>query len=357
MAGLFHRNRVIHLHARATRQQRSNQVAARCFAHVVGVRLERQTPDGERAAGQVGTHAVFDLADQHFLLLVVDGLNGFQHVQRLTVLLRRAHQRLHVLRETRPAVAGAGVEEAVADTRVGTDAQANEFNVRAHLVGQIGHLVHERDARGQHRIGGVLGEFGGAHVHVERALMVAIERRVKRTHDGLGTQAIVIAIRAKHDAVRAHEVVHRGAFFQEFGVRHDREADVRLAARSKHFTHCSAHLVARSHRHRRFVDNHLEARHVLGDVAGGRQHVLQVGRAVFIGRRAHSDELHVAVRHAGSHVGRKLDAAGRAVTLDQLLQSRFVDGHAAGVEQVDLLLVDVETEHIVAQLRQTCAGD
>jgi hypothetical protein len=34
-----------------------------------------------------------------------------------------------------------------------------------------------------------------------------------------------------------------------------------------------------------------------------------------------------------------------------------VDRDAAVVEQIDLLLVDVEAEHVVAQLRQAGAGD
>ncbi|MNE85204.1 hypothetical protein D3C80_1821810 [compost metagenome] len=61
--------------------------------------------------------------------------------------------------------------------------------------------------------------------------------------------------------------------------------------------------------------------------------------------------------HAGGDVGGKNQAAGGAVALDQFLQARLVDRHAACIEQRDLLFVQVEAEHIVAQLRQASAGD
>jgi hypothetical protein len=44
-------------------------------------------------------------------------------------------------------------------------------------------LVHEADARGQHRVGGVLGELGAAHVHhdsVVVALKGAYSARISR---------------------------------------------------------------------------------------------------------------------------------------------------------------------------------
>ena len=38
--------------------------------------------------------------------------------------------------------------------------------------------------------------------------------------------------------------------------------------------------------------------HVLADGTRDRQHVLEIGRAVFVGRRADGDELQLAVGHA-----------------------------------------------------------
>ena len=54
-----------------------------------------------------------------------------------------ALQRLHVFRETGTTVTATGVQEAVADARVGADAVAHRFDIDANLVGQVGHFVHE----------------------------------------------------------------------------------------------------------------------------------------------------------------------------------------------------------------------
>jgi UDPglucose 6-dehydrogenase len=79
-------------------------------------------------------------------------------------------QRLHVLREARAAVAAAGVQELVADARIGADAATHLLDVGAELLGQQRHFVHEADARGEHRIGGVLGQLGADIEQVRRGI-------------------------------------------------------------------------------------------------------------------------------------------------------------------------------------------
>ena len=67
--------------------------------------------------------------------------------------------------------------------------------------------------------------------------------------------------------------------------------------RVRQFARRSApHLVGRADRHRALVDDDLVVGHVPADAARRGQHVLQVGRAVLVGRRADGDELHRAVR-------------------------------------------------------------
>ena len=95
------------------------------------------------------------------------------------------------------------------------------------VVGEVGELVHERDARGEHRVGGVLGELGRAHVHHQQALVVALERRVDGAHRG--DRALVVG--ADHDAVGPHEVLDRRAFLQELRIRDDGERQCRRRAR------------------------------------------------------------------------------------------------------------------------------
>ena len=135
------------------------------------------------------------------------------------VLARRVLQRLHVLRKAAAAVADARIQEVVADPRVGADALAHRLDVGAEPIGEVGELVHERDARRQHRVRRVLGELGRAHVHHQHALVVALERRVDGAHRG--DRALVVG--ADDDAVGPHEIVDRRALLQELRVRHDRE--------------------------------------------------------------------------------------------------------------------------------------
>jgi len=90
---------------------------------------------------------------------------------------------------------------------------------------------------------------------------------------------------------------------------------------------------------------------VLADAARGGQHVLEIGR------RADADELQRPVMHRGGDVGGELQPAIGGIALDHLFQTRLMDRDAAAVEDLDLALVDIETEHVVAHFRQASAGD
>ncbi len=119
----------------------------------------------------------------------------------------------------------------------------------------------------------------------------------------------------------------------------------------------AAHALRGADRHGRLVDDHLEARHVAADVACGFEHILQVGRAVLVRRRADGDELDLAVRDARLDIGREAQAPCRAVARDDVQQPRFVNRHPAVVQDVDLALIDVETEDVVTDLREAGARD
>ena len=56
-------------------------------------------------------------------------------------------------------------------------------------------------------------------------------------------------------------------------------------------------------------------------------------------------------------VGREVQAARGDVALDHRLEPGLVDRNAAGVQHVDLARVDVEAQHVVADLGEAGAGD
>ena len=56
-------------------------------------------------------------------------------------------------------------------------------------------------------------------------------------------------------------------------------------------------------------------------------------------------------------VGRELEAPGREVALQQVVQPRLVDRRLAALEHLDLALVDVDAQHVVADLGEARARD
>jgi len=95
---------------------------------------------------------------------------------------------------------------------------------------------------------------------------------------------------------------------------------------------------------------------VPADGARRGDHVLQVGRAVLAWRRAHRDQLQLAVRHARRDVGGKTQPPRFAVALDDRFQAGLEDGNLAFVQPRDLAFIDIETENAIAGIRQARAG-
>ena len=56
-------------------------------------------------------------------------------------------------------------------------------------------------------------------------------------------------------------------------------------------------------------------------------------------------------------VGREVEAPGREVALQQLVEAGLVDRRLAALEHLDLALVDVDAQDVVADLGEARAGD
>ena len=67
-----------------------------------------------------------------------------------------------VLREARAAIAGACVEELLADAVVEADALRDILHIRADLLAQVRHLIDEGDLDRKEGVGGVLDQLGRA---------------------------------------------------------------------------------------------------------------------------------------------------------------------------------------------------
>ena len=219
-------------------------------------------------------------------------------------------------------------------------------------LGDIGYFVHETDLGGQHGVGGVFGQFGRAGIHGHDAIVVAVERGVHATQcfDGIR------AVGAQDDAIRAHAVFNGSAFLEEFGVGDDVERNVCIACGQFLGDGCTD-FVGGAHGYGGFVDDHGSAFDRLADAAGHGQHVFQVGAAVFVGWCAHGDEDHLAVGDGVGGIGGETQAAFGVVGFHHGFQTGFVDRHDALVEAVDLGGINIHAADVVADFRQTGAGD
>ena len=130
------------------------------------------------------------------------------------------------------------------------------------------------------------------------------------------------------------------------------------AARRKLLGDRLADAVGGAHRHRGLVDDDLVLGHPPADVARRGEHVLHVRRAVLVRRRAHGDELQRAVRDRGVLIGGEAQAAARRRCAATIASS---PGSWMGTPPRDrisiLQRVDVEAQHVVADLGEAGSGD
>ena len=265
-----------------------------------------------------------EFLEQYTLLLLIDLLDGLQNSHPIAALLGGADQRAHILREARASVAATRVEELLADARVGTNALAHHIHVGSHPLAQIGNIVHKRDARGEHRIGRVLGHLGRGNIHKQHAEIIYQERAVELREE----LSCALALNAHHNSVGRHKILHGSALLQEFGIRRHIELHIHTP---------SLQLLAdgllgasgRTDGNGRFDDEERIALDEPSHLAGYGHHLTQVGRAILVGRRTHGGEDHLHLRDALLERGGEAESACSHVAFDDLLQAGLIDGHLA----------------------------
>jgi len=154
--------------------------------------------------------------------------------------------------------------------------------------------------------------------------------------------------RAQHGPVRVHEIANGRSLAQELRAAHHRKIDgcrLRVA-------HDVRHPVAGADRHSRFVDDDQRVIHDSGDRFGGHSDILQVGLAVHPFGRSYRNENKFRVLESFL-VGRgEHKAPCPHISLDHFRQAGLVDGHDAFLEVLDALLVDVQGQNSVPQVRE-----
>ncbi|MNO64007.1 hypothetical protein D3C76_547280 [compost metagenome] len=145
---------------------------------------------------------------------------------------------------------------------------------------------------------------------MDDAIPIAVEGGVELLQQGEG----VGGVGAYDDAIRPQAVGHRGPLLEKLRVGDHLEGQVDPAI-AQDGGDMPVHPVGGADRHRALVDHHLAVLHQPPYGAGHRQHVLQIGRAVLIGRGADRDEDELGERHPLGHVRGEVQATGLMIGL------------------------------------------
>ncbi len=160
-----------------------------------------------------------------------------------------------------------------------------------------------------------------------------------------------LAFDSNHDAVGIEKICNRGPFAQKFRIRSHIEQ--RRVGPVPH--NDGANPVAGIHRNRAFFDHHLVLVDAAGDFPRHGLHIRQIGVAAFGRRCSDGDEYYLTRARGRLQVAGKVDALA-AMPRQQLRQESFMNRHLAVPERGDFLLVVIDQDNLVPQIRKTRSG-
>ena len=237
------------------------------------------------------------------------------------------------------------MQELAADPVVQTHTLGDFLDIRTDVLAQIRDLVDEGDLHRQESVGRILDQFRGPPRSEHDRRLVEEERAVQLAHQRPG--AVVIG--TDDHTVRPLEIVNRCPFAQEFRVGNNGEIGVRSRLADDPLD-----LVARPHRHRGLGHHDRIAVHHFGHLLGSRIDIGQVGIAIAAARRCpHGNENRIGRAHGIRDVLSEAQTAFADITLDQKIQTRFIDRDPAGVEHLDLGRILVDTYDLMSEVGET----
>jgi len=189
----------------------------------------------------------------------------------------------------------------------------------------------------------------------DRDLAVLGERQVEHALVGRVEHAgRPLRLDAENDAVGPQHVLDGHALLQELGAPGHLDAEIggRVAG------HELLDPLGGADRDGRLADNERLAGQVRRQVGHGALHVREVrGHAVGALRGADADEVDVAELGNLGIRGGEPQPTGRQVLAEQLVEAGLVERNVTAGQLGDLGLVDVEADHLIAELREAdCVG-
>ncbi len=351
LARVVHRLRVVDGDLRALELDLGGDVERGRVADVVRVGLERGAEDGDPPAQEAAGALLARQLDHPGAAAHVDRVDLAEEGQRLVgaQFAGPRHERPDVLGQTAAAEAQAGVEELAADPVVQRERCAQLGDVRAGRLADLGHRVDEGDLGGQEGVGGGLHQLGGRVVGDQERHPGGDRLGVHLAQQFLGPPAAG----ADHDPVRAQGVLDGEALAQELRV----PGELGTLADGGQRGQPLGQPARRADRDGGLADHQHRAGQMRGERVDRGVHVRHVGRELALALRGvDADEVHVAELGGLLRGGGEPQPAGRTLVprhmLEQQLgQARLVHRDLAGGEGGDLLRVDVQTQHLEAELR------
>ena len=260
------------------------------------------------------------------------------------MFLADAGQGLGIFGETGPAIAGASVQELVADAPVHAHALGDVLHIRPHAFAQRGDFVDEGDLGRKEGVGGVFDHLGRLEPRVDDREIAQEKRAIDVAHHLAGP----FRFHPHNHPVGAHEIVDRRAFAQEFGVGGHVEVRVRIGGQ-----HRLGHLAVGADGDGGFGDDHGIAGERAADFGGGGHDIGEVGMAIAAtGRRADGDKDRVGPRHRLGQIKGKGQPPGGDILGHEVFQTWLEDRHFARPQPVDLGGVLVNADDLMAEIRK-----
>ncbi len=262
------------------------------------------------------------------------------------------NDRFDIFRKTGPAVTATGVDEGVADTRVGAYAETDVFHIDIQHIAQSGNFIDKRNFGCQHGVGGILGHLGIAHAHVDGPVPIHVEGSIELPHD----VASAVAFGTDNDPVRAHEVFDGCAFLEKFRIAYHVKNGVFAAFLQFTLYHCT-HFLGGPHRNGRFIDHHAVVAQILTDFRRDSQYLTQIGATVTVGRGPNGNEVYLGINHGLGKGSCKPQAPFPHIVFNQNIQTRFKNRNLPLLEPGNLGRVGIDTGNSIPHFSKTGSGD
>src|SRR6266403_1585695 len=227
---LLHSLWVVCANAGALSHEAFRDVQGGSKSHVIGIRLECQSPNREGFATQdpeFFLHFCYELLSSS----QIDLLDFFEQREVTSKAFADANESLKIFGETKTTEADTGIQEGLSDTLIAADALGYLGDVRASRFTCISHQIDERNLHGQERVGGMLYKFGAICVgHNQRHFMNGRTMGMNRASSGrrqnwpvdfLHHRDSTWRFRSDHNTIGMEKISNRGSFAEKLRVRHN----------------------------------------------------------------------------------------------------------------------------------------